>query len=62
MKIREKIDEIENDVGYALDGVKDILKELELLDNDNDIVDLSAQTAGLESVIDTLSNLAKELY
>lgn len=62
MKIREKIDEIESDVGYALDGVKDVLKELELLDNDNDIIDLGGQIAGLESVIDTLSDLAKELY
>lgn len=64
MKIREKLDEIENDVGYALDGVKDVLKELELLDNDNDndIIDLSGQIAGLESIIDTLSDLAKELY
>ena len=62
MKIREKLDKIENDVGYALDGVKDVLKELELLDNDNDIIDLSGQIAGLESIIDTLNDLAKELY
>jgi len=62
VKIREKLDKIENDVGYALDGVKDVLKELELLDNDNDIIDLSGQIAGLESIIDTLNDLAKELY
>lgn len=62
MKIREKIDELENEVGYALDIVKEVSKNLELLDNDVDSINLSGEINNLEEAIGTLSNLAKELY
>lgn len=62
MKIREKIDRIENEVNSALEDTKEVLKNLELLDNDIDSIDLSGEISELSDVIDILKDLAKELY